>query len=741
MKKMLKKATIIMLITCALLLNSVSGTVLAGPAAGQEYDLTGLDLSKATVKPTLTVSTHRNVEKGNSVTVTITVGNADGKYATTGIWLNYDDRGLNILPNENGELVTKGPAGEHLTGEVHRIYESNEIYLATDASGNYGKDGVLWSIDFECKDDYIPNGSRLPVEISYKHHYYAPDADDENTVYYSRFINIEQDEEGRLMDAYVFTEGIEHGYITFVTGHISATATGYKGGYDGQPHGINVQVTTPASGATVKYKNSEGEYVLTECPTITDVKDSPMTVEYQITADGYYTETGSATVELAAIDPTAPQGLTAVYGQTLSDVNLPDGWSWVDDSLSVVKLGENTFKANYTPTSSNYNPVNDVDVSVSVKKAPSELTETPSANSLTYNEQDQQLITEGVAKGGKVFYALGNEKEATEAYSEDIPSGKDADTYTVWYYVQGDSNHNSTDKKSVKATISKADISPSVSMTGWTIGDNPNSPSVSGNPGNGTVKYQYKAQGADDSSYSDAIPTEAGAYTVRASIEETQNYNAGTATADFTIKPICTVIWLDGDESELDKKTYPEGDAEPTTDKIPAKANEDSSYFEFDRWDSGTINGATKTYTPSFTKKPLYSVEIETLEHTMGDTNEKSVKIIGNQNNTGLVDRVKSIGVAGKNVEFGKDVKLADGSLIITFAPAYLDSLGVGEHVMNVVFEDGETTFLIHILEKAATSSESPATGDGFSMILLIVMMFISLTGAAAMVRLRRKNV
>ena len=62
-----------------------------------------------------------------------------------------------------------------------------------------------------------------------------------------------------------------------------------------------------------------------------------------------------------------------------------------------------------------------------------------------------------------------------------------------------------------------------------------------------------------------------------------------------------TVIWLDGDGSELDRKTYPEGMAEPTTDKTPAKAAENGNVYTFDRWDSGTVEGAMKTYKPTFT--------------------------------------------------------------------------------------------------------------------------------------------
>ena len=65
---------------------------------------------------------------------------------------------------------------------------------------------------------------------------------------------------------------------------------------------------------------------------------------------------------------------------------------------------------------------------------------------------------------------------------------------------------------------------------------------MSGNDGGGTPTYSYKVQGADDSTYSGSVPTSAGNYIVRASVPETDNYLAGTATANFTIKqPLLTV--------------------------------------------------------------------------------------------------------------------------------------------------------------------------------------------------------
>ena len=155
------------------------------------------------------------------------------------------------------------------------------------------------------------------------------------------------------------------------------------------------------------------------------------------------------TFTVAKANPTyeAPKGLYATYGDTLSSVTLPTGWSWVNGSQKVGNVGTNTFKAKFTPAdTTNYNTVENVDVTVKVNPA---------------------------------------------------------------------------------------DITPTVSLDGWTYGDEANTPSVTGNAGNGDVAYTYAQKGSDE--FSSAVPTDAGDYTVKAVIAETANYNGGEATADFTI--------------------------------------------------------------------------------------------------------------------------------------------------------------------------------------------------------------
>ena len=69
---------------------------------------------------------------------------------------------------------------------------------------------------------------------------------------------------------------------------------------------------------------------------------------------------------------TKPTGLTAIYGQTLADVKLPDGWSWMNSSESVgdASTVTKTFQAKFTPTDTdNYNMVENIELEVMVNKA------------------------------------------------------------------------------------------------------------------------------------------------------------------------------------------------------------------------------------------------------------------------------------------------------------------------------------------------------------------------------------
>ena len=90
---------------------------------------------------------------------------------------------------------------------------------------------------------------------------------------------------------------------------------------------------------------------------------------------------------------------------------------------------------------------------------------------LTYNGRAQVLIKPGSATGGEMQYKLGNGE-----YSTAIPTATDAGTYTVYYKVVGDENHNDVSEASITVTIGKAPLTGTPTFTpvteaGKTIAD------------------------------------------------------------------------------------------------------------------------------------------------------------------------------------------------------------------------------------------------------------------------------
>ena len=99
-------------------------------------------------------------------------------------------------------------------------------------------------------------------------------------------------------------------------------------------------------------------------------------------------------------------------------------------------------------------------VTVTIDKATPSVT-APTANTLTYSGSAQELVTAGSASGGELKYST----DGTN-YSSDIPKGTDAGTYTVYYKVVGDSNHNDVAAASVQVTIAQQTYTVTVETNG-----------------------------------------------------------------------------------------------------------------------------------------------------------------------------------------------------------------------------------------------------------------------------------
>ena len=136
--------------------------------------------------------------------------------------------------------------------------------------------------------------------------------------------------------------------------------------------------------------------------------------------------------------------------------------------LSALKLsaGNHTFR--FSATCDGYEKMSK-DIVVTVQRASisaSLITPPIAQENLTYTGQEQALITAGsVTKYGTMQYSL----TENGTYSQVIPTGTDAGTYTVWYRVIGDANHNDIAPASVLVRIGKK----SLTITGVTAASKP----------------------------------------------------------------------------------------------------------------------------------------------------------------------------------------------------------------------------------------------------------------------------
>lgn len=151
-------------------------------------------------------------------------------------------------------------------------------------------------------------------------------------------------------------------------------------------------------------------------------------------------------VAKATLTYTAPTGLTAKYGQTLADVTLPDGWSWMDSSESVggASTAAKKFMAKFTPTDTdNYNTVENIELEVTVNKA--------DGGSLKTVELEQK-------------YTDASEHTYTPDWSE-LPSGQN------WSYNSGYSVSTGSVATLTKQDVAAADGGLTYAISGGKTGD------------------------------------------------------------------------------------------------------------------------------------------------------------------------------------------------------------------------------------------------------------------------------
>ena len=275
-----------------------------------------------------------------------------------------------------------------------------------------------------------------------------------------------------------------------------------------------------------------------------------------------------------------------------------------------------------------------------------------------------------------------------------------SDSGTYWVVVS-DGKDNATSNK-VTVTIVKADGTASVSLSDWTYGKTANKPvPTSDTNGINNVTYQYKVKGADDTTYRDTLPSNAGNYTVKATFAATDNYNEVTATADFTIAKTTPAVAISAAPSTLTGG----GSVELTVSDVPTEGqlavtcDNDIKVTEKDGKYTAQLPNATKDYT--FTAKYTGTGNYNDVEKTcVVKVTRKSSHSSSSGSSTTPTNTVSASTASNGKVALDKSTAKKGDTVTVTVTPDagyQLDKLTVtdvkGKTVDVTKKSDGKYTF------------------------------------------------
>ena len=250
-----------------------------------------------------------------------------------------------------------------------------------------------------------------------------------------------------------------------------------------------------------------------------------------------------------------------VYGQpvsiiatpTLLDTSSEVSYKWYQGNTEIAGASESVYTAvgldagsytfRYEVSCDGY--ITSQSVDLKVNKADCQITPPTAVENLVYTGEEQALITAGTAIGGTMQYCLTQDG----TYSENVPTGKNTGSYTVWYQAIGDGNHNDSEPTSVSVTIARqpVDVAKEDATVFTYDGE----------------KKTYTIAANDNYTVANAEQTNAGTYNVTVTLKDTENFvwNDETDAAKgytFVIAPAKVTVTIKDKTVYVGSKTAPD---------------------------------------------------------------------------------------------------------------------------------------------------------------------------------------
>ena len=297
------------------------------------------------------------------------------------------------------------------------------------------------------------------------------------------------------------------------------------------------------SGAAVTYSSSVQSVATVDNTGSVSIKGAGSTEINASFAGDDYVKPGSASYTLTV----NPKEVGLTWGTTSfiydGSAHAPTATAtglFGNDACTVTVEGAKTDAgSNYIATASvlsntNYKLPTDNTTTFSIAKAASSVTTVPTANTLTYTGSAQALVTAGAASGGTMQYSLDN-----QTFAESVSTGIKVGSYTVYYKVVGDANHENAEGGQVVVAIAKADATVTFASktASGKMGEAFTAPKVTTSPADLTLAYTSSNTKVAivDASTGAVTLVSAGETTITASFAGNDNYNAANDSYTLTV--------------------------------------------------------------------------------------------------------------------------------------------------------------------------------------------------------------
>lgn len=291
-------------------------------------------------------------------------------------------------------------------------------------------------------------------------------------------------------------------------------------------------------------------------------------------------------------------------------------------------------------------------------------------------------------------------------------------------------------------TITKAANSvTNPTIANWTYGDSPASPTGS-SATFGTVKYRYK--NSNDHTQDAMHATDAaGTWYVQAYVTGNDDYN-GTESewVEFTISKAelsvsyatTTITNVDDLPDDLKVEGLKNGDqfaditsstVSITKPNIPTVVNSHGETVkQTGKYNVGlSAEGWTSTnYSINLAAENAVTVTYKIIAGADQSWRKGTATGAVITSNSDFTDKFSKVLVGGTEVA-ATNYTAADGSIVVTFTPAYLETLSLGKHTVEIVSTDGSATTTLTILPKeekpsdGGSSSSKKETASGTSVV------------------------